>query len=236
MKKFALVTGAADRIGKAFALALAHIGYDIFLHYNTSNTKAEETKRLIEKKGRQCILKQANFEEKEEVSRLIPDCQKQGDIEMVINNASRFVKSDIQTEGTALLEELYSVNFVAPYLLTKQFARHCGRGQLINIIDTKINQYQTEHLDYLLTKKSLEHFTHLSAVQLAPDIRVNGIAPGLVLPPEGESGEYVRERAEEVPLRQSGTLEQLTKTLRFLIDNPFVTGEVIHVDGGEHLS
>lgn len=235
MEHSALVTGAAGRIGKAFALALAQMGYHIFLHYNTSRAKAEDTRKLIEETGQGCMLMQANFTKEKEVSELIKNCQEKGSIEVLVNNASRFVKSDITNEGATLLDDLFRINFKAPYILTKQFARHCQKGLIINMLDTKINQHQTEHLDYVLTKKSLEDFTYLSARQLGPDIRVNGIAPGLILAPEGESETYLQKKSKDIPLQRSGTLEQLTNTLRFLINNAFVTGEVICVDGGEHL-
>lgn len=235
MAPFALVTGAADRIGKGLALALAESGYDIFLHYNSSTEKAENTQQLIEKTGRKCILKQADFRNEAEVHSLISDCVKEGSVEVLINNASVFIESNIETEGSALLEELFATNFKAPYTLTKQFVKHCGEGLIINLLDTKINQNQTGHLDYLLTKKALEAFTKLSAVQLAPEIRVNGIAPGLILPPEDKSDDYLQQRAKNIPLKKTGSVEQLARAMKFLIESPFVTGEIIYVDGGEHL-
>lgn len=235
MVSFALVTGAADRIGKSFALELAKMGYNIFLHYNSSQEKAEHTCKLIEEMGQRCILKQADFKNDEQIKQLIVDCAQEGRVEILINNASNFVASSMETEGAKLLDDLYQTNFKAPYLLTKQFARHCGEGLVINMLDTKINQNRTGHLDYLLTKKSLEDFTYLSALQLAPDIRVNGIAPGLILPPDNESEDYLKEKSKGIPLQKTGTLEQLNQALKFLIDNPFTTGEVIRVDGGEHL-
>lgn len=232
---FALVTGAANRIGKALALSLAEMGYDIFLHYNSSRKKAETVCHLIEEKGQQCIPKQADFRDEEQVQALIKACSRDGQLEILINNASNFVESNIQTEGYALLDDLFKTNFKAPYILTKAFGKHCNEGLVINMLDTKINQHETKHLDYLLTKKSLEAFTYLSAHQLAPYIRVNGIAPGLILAPKGKPESYLQELAEEIPLQQTGTLKQLTETLEFLIHNSFVTGEIIHVDGGEHL-
>lgn len=236
MKKFALITGAADRIGRAFAIALAQMGYHIFLHYNRSEQKAVATSKLIEEKGQECVLKQADFKDEEQVTQLIKDCSEEGKIEILINNASNFVESSFDTRGAVLLDDLYKVNFKAPYILTKQFAKYCKDGLIVNMLDTKINQHKTKHLDYLLTKKSLEDLTYMSAIQLAPQIRVNGIAPGLILPPENESEDYLEEMAKDIPLRKTGALEQLTQALKFLINNSFITGEVIEVDGGEHLT
>lgn len=235
MPSFALVTGASRRIGKACALELADMGYNIFLHYNTSKKEAVNTQRLIEDFGRKCILKQANFKDEKEVSALIKDCIKDGVLEILVNNASVFVESNFETEGCSLLDNLFAANFKAPYILTKQFAKYCGKGVIINLLDTKINQYKTRHLDYLLTKKLLEEFTYLSATELAPRIRVNGIAPGLILPPEDKSEDYLNELAKDIPLNKTGSLQELMQALRFLVENTFITGEVIHVDGGEHL-
>lgn len=236
MAKFALITGAADRIGRSFALALAKMEYHIFLHYNRSKEKAEATAKLIEETGQKCILKQADFKKEEQVTQLITDCCQEEDLEILINNASNFVESGFHIQEATLLDDLYKVNFKAPYILTKEFARYCREGLIINMLDTKINQHKTKHLDYLLTKKSLEDFTYLSATHLAPDIRVNGIAPGLILPPENESDDYLEKMARGIPLRKPGALEHLTHALKFLVDNPFITGEVITVDGGEHLT
>jgi|SRR5699024_3189005 len=236
MNQSALVTGSASRIGKALALTLAQMGYDIFLHYNTSKRRAEDTAHLIEVTGRDCTLKQAEFHDEAQINELLADCAEKGNLEILINNASNFVDSDFTTEGAQLLDDLYKTNFKAPYLLTKQFARQCKEGLIINMLDTKVEQNQTQQLDYLLTKKILEEFTYISAQQLAPDIRVNGIAPGLILAPEGEGEDYLEQLAKDIPLQKTGAKEQLTETLQFLVNNTFITGEVIFVDGGEHLS
>lgn len=236
MAKFALITGAADRIGKSFALALARMEYHIFLHYNTSKEKAVDTAKLIENMGQKCILKQADFKSEEQITHLINDCCEEKDLKILINNASNFVESSFDAQGSTLLDDLYKVNFIAPYILTKQFASQCREGLIINMLDTKINQHKTKHLDYLLTKKSLEDFTYLSAAHLAPDIRVNGIAPGLILPPEDKSDDYLENMAKGIPLQKPGAPEHLNQALKLLVENPFITGEVISVDGGEHLT
>jgi len=235
MDSFALITGAADRIGKTYALKLADMGYNIFLHYNSSEAKARETQQLVNERGQKCYLKQADFRDDAAIKALIPDCIKQGSLEILINNASYFVESSIETEGHDLYDMMHQINFKAPYILTKQFAKHCGQGHIINLLDTKIAKNHTLHFDYLLTKKALQSFTNISATQLAPNIRVNGIAPGLVLAPEGKTDRYLQKKAKEIPLQHTGSLEQLEQALEFLVQNEFLTGQVIYVDGGEHL-
>lgn len=235
ISSFALVTGASARIGKALALSLADIGYNILLHYRSSREKAERTRQQIEETGRTCILKQADFSDEESVRSLWASCIAEGNIEVLVNNASLFVESDIQTAGTKLLDRLFKTNFKAPYILTKQFGRSVQQGVIINLLDTKVNHPQTGHLDYLLTKKMLEAFTEISADQLAPDIRVNGIAPGLILPPDDKTEDYLQQKATAIPMEKTGSVQQLVHAMRFFINNEFVTGEVINVDGGEHL-
>lgn len=235
MPSFALVTGASKRIGKAIALTLADMGYDILLHYNRSMKAADATAQLIEDKGQRCRLKQANLQNDEDVRNLIGDLPESVSLEILVNNASIFGKSNIKSGDIGYFDTLFDVNFRAPYILTKIFGLRCQNGLILNLLDTKINKNKSEYADYWLTKKTLEAFTRLSATQLAPDIRVNGIAPGLILPPEGKDQAYLQSMAPSIPLKSIGDLEKLTQTVKFLVDNTFVTGEIIHVDGGEHL-
>jgi len=235
MNSFALITGAAARIGKAYALKLADMGYNIFLHYNSSEEKARETQQLVNQRGQKCYLKQADFRDDEAVKSLIPACNKQGSLEILINNASYFVESSMETTGDELYDMMHQINFKVPYILTKQFAKQCGKGHIINLLDTKIAKNYTRQFDYLLTKKALQSFTTIAATQLGPNIRVNGIAPGLILAPEGKTDQYLEEKAQGIPLQRTGSLEQLEKALEFLVQNEFLTGQIIYVDGGEHL-
>lgn len=235
MPGFALVTGASDRIGRSLALTLAHLGYDILLHYNSSEGKARDTQSQVENIGRECLLRQANFKDEVETAQLIAGFDHEKPIEILVNNASDFRESDIHTEGAGLLDHHFAINFRAPYILTKSFAKTCGKGLIVNILDTKITGNKTEHLDYLISKKALEAFTYISALQLAPEIRVNGIAPGIILPPEGKPESYIEKLAEDIPLRKVGDLESLSQALSFFIRNTFITGQVIFADGGGHL-
>jgi len=132
-----------------------------------------------------------------------------------------------------LLESQFKVNFVTPYLLAGSFARRVGRGQIINIIDNKIAYNQYHYSAYLLSKKSLAEFTKLAALEFAPDIRVNGIAPGVTLPNESRDSAYLRWRIEGIPLAKKGSYSHLMAALSYLLQNDFVTGQILFVDGGE---
>jgi pteridine reductase len=236
ISKAALVTGASDRIGKGIALTLADMGFDIVLHYNNSKQKAEELKSLIEKKGRKSVVIQANFNKIGEVEQLFETANAFFKIDLVVNNASDFVPSTIFDEGTALLNHMMQVNFNAPFLLTKLLAQTKRSGAIINLLDTKISKNQTDHLDYILSKKALQALTLQTASSLGPQgIRVNAIAPGLILPPADKDIAYIEERACQIPLRKVGSLEAICDSVRFLVNSEFVTGQILYIDGGEYL-
>jgi len=154
-------------------------------------------------------------------------------IDLLVNNASDFVPSTIYDEGTAMLNHMMQVNFNAPFLLTKLLAQTKRSGAVINLLDTKISN---DHLDYMLSKKALEALTLQTASSLGPQgIRVNAIAPGLILPPVDKDIDYIEKRACQIPLRKVGSLKAICDSVRFLVNSEFVTGQVLFIDGGEHL-
>ena len=128
-----------------------------------------------------------------------------------------------------------AVHVKAPYILTQEFARLCKAGSIINILDTHITENRTAHFDYLLSKKTLAAFTQQAAVSLAPKIRVNAIAPGLILPPVAEKADYLNRLAKKIPLKRKGNIENITHAVQFLAKNNYITGQVLFIDGGEHL-
>lgn len=236
IEKYALVTGAADRIGKAVALRLAKMGYNIIVHYNRSKEKALQTKKEIEALGKKAKLVQLDFSNTDTYYTIFEKLYQEGfSIEILVNSASDFKPSSIFDEGNKSLRHFFTINFESAYLLTKVFAKYYTKGQIINFLDTKVEKNETEHLDYLLSKKLLKEFTYLSAIQLGPDIRVNAIAPGLILPPPGKDKNYLNSLRKNNPLQTIGSLEQIQNTMQFLVENPFLSGQIIYVDGGENL-
>jgi len=238
MKNYALVTGSADRIGKAVALHLAAQGYNLLLHYNSSAEKAEKLKKEIKEmqNGVKAELLQFNFlvdNDFDEIFRALK--HKNIILDILVNCASDFVPSNFSLTGSQLLEKEFNINFKNAYLLTKAFARVYESGNIINFIDTKVSKNQTVHLDYILSKKLLQEFTKISAVELAPNFRVNGIAPGLILPPEGKDENYLLNLAQNIPLKKIGNLGEITKAIQFILDSEFFTGQTLFIDGGEHL-
>ncbi|QOW10362.1 SDR family oxidoreductase [Kaistella flava (ex Peng et al. 2021)] len=238
MKNYALVTGSAARIGKAVAIHLAKKGYNLVLHYNSSVDKAQKVKDEIQSlsNGVEVELLQINFLGSNNFDEIFEKLKKQNiNIEVLVNCASDFIPSNFQELGSELLDKEMTINFKNPYLLTKAFARVFGKGNIINFIDTKAAKNSTVHLDYILSKKLLKDFTLISAVELAPNIRVNGIAPGLILPPEGKDESYLLNLAQNIPLKTIGNLDEILKAVQFILDSKFFTGQILYIDGGEHL-
>lgn len=235
--KSAFVTGGAARLGKAVAIELARLGYHIVLHFNHSADKARLVKEEIEAMGAQCSLVQFDFLADNDYYSLLNGFKSKGyDLQVLVNSASEFVPSSLDDVGNEMLHRQMRINFESAYMLTKAFARVVDCGVVINFLDTKITKNQSRHIDYILAKKLLKEFTYLTAVHYAPQLRVNAVAPGLVLPPAGEDVGYLQKLAENIPLKRHGGVDDILKAVRFLLDSQFITGQVIYVDGGDHLT
>ncbi len=235
--KTALITGGARRIGREIALALASEGADIVIHYKDSAGEAESLRLELEKKGVKCSLIKADFENEKDYKNLISaSIEKIGSLDILINSASLFPTDtvmDLKWEG--LIKNI-RINAWAPFYLSREFALKVKNGVIINLLDSRIKGFNKKHVSYLFGKKMLESFTKLTALEFAPGIRVNGIAPGLILPPAGKDEKYLNGLSEAVPLKRHGSVRDITETVLFLIKSEFITGEIIFVDGGWHLT
>ena len=236
-KGTALITGGAVRLGKVFSETLADAGYKLAIHYNTSSEQAAITAEEIKKKGVDVQTFQFDFSQKNDVSILIKNVREQfPDLNVLINSASAYDQANMMETSELILERQFKINFLTPYLLTQAFVQQCKSGDVINIIDNKIAFNQYQYSAYVLSKKSLAEFTRLSAVELAPDIRVNGIAPGVILPASVRSQEYIDWRVNGIPLKQQGQTKNITQALQYFLTNKFVCGQILYVDGGESLT
>lgn len=236
MARYAFVTGSSDRIGKAIALELARSGFNLLLHYNSSYSKIEKVKSEIEAIGVAAETIQINFLDENDFDKIFLDLKDRGiAVEVLVNCASGFQPSGFADPGSELLQKQLKINFETAYLLTKAFARVFETGNIINLLDTKVEKNYTKNLDYILSKKLLKEFTKLSAVHFAPRFRVNAIAPGLILPPADKDQAYLLALARDIPLKTIGSLEEILKGLRYLLESRFVTGQILYIDGGDHL-
>lgn len=236
MKKAALITGAAARLGKATALHFAANGYDIALHYNTSQKEAEETANEIRELGAACQLLQADLADNANYELLIEKAAKAFPaLSVLVNNASVFDRGGFLESDQALFAKVQQTNFTAPVFLTQAFAKRQKKGCVVNLLDTMVSQYRHAHFFYLLSKKSLLEFTKMAAVELAPDICVNGVCPGYILPAPGYDRAFQQKLEARLPLGKIATPEDIAQAVFLMVSNPALTGQVLFVDGGESL-
>lgn len=234
MKKGTLITGGAKRLGKIFATSLAKEGYDIVLHYNSSEGEALETKKEIESFDVSCHLLKRDLMQNsddliKEAKSLYPN------LEILINSASIFPNENILEISEKNFFDVIKLNSYAPLNLSIQWKKEINKGLIINIIDARHKNMDFTHFSYGLSKKLLYEITNHLAFSYAPDIRVNGIAPGVFLPPENKDESYLEKILQLIPLKRKGTEEEIHKALKFLIENEYLTGQIIYLDGGRHL-
>lgn len=237
-KGTALVTGAGVRLGRELALALADDGYAIALHFNRSARPAAETAECIREKGLECELFEDDLSQADKLSALMARVfDWRADCRLLINSASIFERASLRDTPDDLLDRAWAVNLRAPMILTRDFARRAAPGSsVINIIDTKAARTVTGYFAYTMMKKGLLAFTQMAAKELGPaGIRVNGIGPGLTLPPPGEDEAYLERLAKNVPLRRPGAPADIVAAMRFILAADYLTGQCLMMDGGEHL-
>ena len=234
--KTALVTGAAKRIGRAAVLALAAQGVNVVVHYRTSSAEAEAVAAESREIGVQSWTLSANLREPEAAESLIPRAiETSGPIQILINNASIFTPSHLTDFTLTDLADNVQIKAISPLLLARALAAQNIDGAIINFLDTRFTEYDTEHAAYHLSKRMLFTLTRMMALEFAPAIRVNAIAPGLILPPPGQDMAYLEKLKSTNPLHRIGSPRAITDTVLFLLKSEFITGQVIFVDGGYHM-
>ena len=232
----ALITGGAKRIGKSLAVALAEKGHDIALHYNSSDEDACSTAEDIRSAGVQCALFRCDLSNEQELQKLMKNVHTAfPNLSLLVNNASIFDKLSIAETSIGDFNNYLALHVKAPFILTRDFAALYGHGHVINIVDSRISKNDYHYAAYMLTKKALADLTGMAACEFAPDIRVNAIAPGIILPPGGQSVDYLDRKSKNIPLKRKGSLDSIINALMYLLRNDFVTGQIITVDGGESL-
>lgn len=238
MNKTALITGASKRVGKSLAEHLAAKGWNIVIHFNSSEKLAFELENVLRKKYPQQKFgrAKANLSIENEVERLIPLVVSEfGPFDLLVNNASVFNPGYLNETDAKLFNSQINVNLKAPFLLIRDFANHCKKGNIINFIDTRITSNKSNFAAYSLSKKGLWELTKMAALEFAPEIRVNAIAPGVTLPPEDKDEEYLWNLAENIPMKKPGGLDPILNSLDFILENDHLTGQLLFADGGENL-
>jgi NAD(P)-dependent dehydrogenase (short-subunit alcohol dehydrogenase family) len=234
-----LVTGAAVRIGHAIALRFARGGAAVAVHFNRSEAEARqllaELERLAPGAGHRPV--RADLRNPQERERLIPDLAAAGFVpDCLVNNASTYRRCALRSLTPEQLQDDFDVNFVAPFQLMRDFARTCRRGAIVNLLDQRVAGVDPGAGAYGLAKKALRDATEAAALEWAPEIRVNGVAPGFVLPPPGIAPEKMAKFIPGIPMRRTATPDEIAEACWFLAATPAVTGQILFVDGGLHLT
>lgn len=234
-----MVTGGAVRVGAAICTELARRGAAVFIHYNRSAGPAEELRAQIVDAGGIAAIGSVDLSSPEAAPDLISAAAASlASPTILINSASAFpfdTINDVTLEGYRAAQDL---TLVTPLMLTQAFAKQVPDdlgGAIVNVTDVKTTRPYRKHISYMLAKGGVDTLTRASAIALAPKIRVNAVALGLVLPPANEDDDYAEKLADELPLQRIGGAQVVADTVAFLCENDFITGEIVRVDGGGHL-
>jgi pteridine reductase len=233
----ALVTGAAKRLGRATARALAAAGAGVVVHYRNSSEEADDLAQELTTAGGRAWTVQADLATPDDAAALFQrGVDAAGRIDFVVNNASIFHESNVLEFKPEDLESNLQIHASAPLTLARAQAAAGQPGAIVNFLDTRVFDYDRKHAAYHLSKRMLFTLTRMLANELAPSIRVNAVAPGLVLPPEGKDQAYLDSLAHTNPMNTHGSAEDIAEAVVFLLRSDFITGQVIFVDGGRHMA
>jgi len=231
-----IVTGGAKRVGAAIARHFAAHGFDIALHYNRSEAEAKSLQQEIKSGGTDCQLFQHDLTDIAGLDALMARIKAaMPGVSVLVNNASVFEHATLAQTDEALFDRQLDTNFKAAFFLTQSFARHVGKGAVVNILDTDVTQTHVGQLAYLLSKKALAEFTVMGARALGPDIRINGVGPGYVLPHSDEDAQAIAKVAPSLPLRAHPSYTDVAQAAWWLCTQHGITGQIIYVDGGKHV-
>ncbi len=231
-----LITGAGIRLGADMARYFACRDWRVIIHCHQSLAAAQMLYRELGGAEKGHLLRQGDLLDEQFAEQLLPDILAEtGRLDCLINNASKYRRCFLKNLSRAEMQADYTLNFGAPFFLMQSFRRHCQRGNIINILDQSIRKVDSGGGAYALAKKSLRDATEACALEWAPEIRVNAIAPGLVLPPPGVAPEKMQRLLQRVPLREAVALRDISRSCLFLAETPSLTGQIIYLDGGLHL-
>jgi len=235
LNKTILITGAARRIGRIFALACANAGTNVVIHHAHSDSDAETLRSEISGLNREAWIFKADLSDSSQAQNLIPLINKSTPIHYLINNAAIFESHTFDTTSLEAWNNHLAINLTAPFILSQAFAQQAEVGaRIINILDWRALRPGTDHFPYTISKSALAAMTRSIAVSLAPKIMVNGLALGAILPPS--DGNPNPDILKHIPMERWANKSELEQAVLFLLTCPeYITGEIIHLDGGRHL-
>jgi pteridine reductase len=234
-QRVALVTGGAVRVGAAISEGLARAGYDLVVAYRSSEREARELEARVRALGRHCALVWADLAEPRGCAAVVrAAADTYGRLDVVVNSASSFESRPLESVDAAAWDAVMAVNVRAPHLVVRAAAGllRSARGSVVNIADLSAFEPWVEHPDHSVSKAALAHLTRVQARALAPDVRVNAVAPGAVLQPENGSEAHWAALAAAAPLQRTGTPSDVVDAVLYLVGAGFVTGQVLTIDGG----
>jgi NAD(P)-dependent dehydrogenase (short-subunit alcohol dehydrogenase family) len=238
-ERVGIVTGGGVRVGRAIALGLAAAGADVFVHYNRSAGPAEETAAQARELGVRAAAGSVDLSDPSRAGDLVDlAVERLGTPSILVNSASGFPTDTIRDVTLENWCRTFDLTLASPVFATQAFADALPmdlQGAVVNITDVRTHRPYREHFSYIVAKGGIDAFTRTAALQLAPRIRVNAVALGVILPPPGEGDDYATQLAEELPLAKVGGTEPVVAAVLSLLGNDFVTGEIVRVDGGGHL-
>ena len=235
MSPVALVTGGAVRAGRAITVALADAGYDMVVNYHSSEEAARSLEVELTGQGREVLLAPGDVSDASAVERIGQRVRDRfGRLDVLVNSAATFISTPLLEIGSDEWDSVMGGNLKGPHLMVREFAPLLleSGGSIVNVADHMGLKPWVRYAHHSIAKAGLVHLTRIQAVALAPKVRVNAVAPGLVLAPESMSEAAVEREVQSTLLRRSGTPEDLTRTVLFLVESPFITGQTIVVDGG----
>lgn len=238
--KAALVTGAAKRIGRAIAKDLADNGFSVAVHANGSLAEADRFVAELRQSGAQAIAVQGDLTKINETASLIEKASTElGPLDLLVNNASVFIEDSLRTFDAEIWDEHFAIHLRAPSILAAKFAEQLpadADGLIVNIIDQRVWALRPSFYSYTLSKSALWTATQTMAQALAPRIRVNAIGPGPSMPSERQLQEDFQAQVAALILKRGPELKEFGRTIRFLFETPSITGQMIALDGGQHLA
>jgi len=234
--KTALITGAAKRIGRAMALALAQNGARIVVHHNHSEEEAAALCKEIEGIGVSAWPVKGDLGDPSQAEAVFKEAAgRAGPVDILINNASIFEQDTIWDVTDESLCRNMRIHTTAALILSRNLAKQKRPGHIINVLDTRVVTYDKAHVSYHISKRALLTLTRILALELAPNIAVNAVAPGLILPSAGQDESYLEKLAPTTPLQRHGSPADVVDAVLFLLRSRFITGQIIYVDGGYHM-
>lgn len=236
-RPLALVTGGSRRIGAAIVEALAVRGADVVVHYHHSTDDAEALCERVRKMGSDAWMLKADLRSEPETESLVRRAAARGGgpVTILVNNASAFPPSRPRTASWHDVEESLRIHQWAPVTMMRALADQLVPASVVNVLDATRPEHDLDHFAYQVGKDALASLTRVMAIALAPSVRVNAVAPGAILPPEGEDPSHLDAIAKRIPLKAHGSPQDIGNAVAYLAHAPFVTGTTLHVDGGAHL-